>query len=355
MVGKAVRVKSWVRGRKWEGGYVRQRPDGSEQTYVIERVVDGWRFHKSTGAGDYGAALKHLARFEANPSRYSAAGDQGGPVRLTTELIKAFAEHQLGKGLTKEWIDEVWRCLDDWADVLGTKDLRHLDLHRDLKAALAGWPTRRPHRIKALKAFTRWLREELGLLRHADDATIDLKVPQAQPEKWKRRKVVTPQAAVKVLNVLPQPTKDIFHLLSATAWHLSEARRFALDGEIVRVNEGGVLAVLVTRHKNGELTRTPVKYPEHLEVAMRLRGLKAFPKRITTARHMRKACAAAGVDAFGLGVMRHSVLSWAHDLGADAQATSDFAQHKSKATTKRHYLDLAVPSADVPILRLMLP
>lgn len=342
---------------RWLGGYIRESHDG-RRIFVIERWMGGARCHKSTGCSTERAALKELERFELDPIGYRPAGSQVVP-RLTPELVTEFRTYQLepppkGRGLSREWVDEVTRCLGDWADALGPKDLRTLTLHEDLRPALDKWPTRRPHRIKALKALTRWLRQEKGLLTHRQDATVDLRVPQARPEKWTRRKVVAPEDVRAVLVALAQPTRDVLHLLTATAWHCSEVRRFAAGGEIVRpAGNDGPLAVLVARHKSGELTRTPILYAEHLAAAEQLRARGALPSRVTLERHMRRACDRAGVSRFCLGQMRHSVLTWAVEHGATADQAADFAQHRSKATTTRWYVDVAVPRTAIPILRLL--
>lgn len=337
----------------WEGGYWRRTKDGKRRIYVIERWNRGERRHVSTGCSTREGAIKELARFELDPVGYRPGGDDHA-VRLSADLVLEYKAHQLREGLTVEWADEVARCLADWEEVLRGRDIRALDLHRDLLAALEKWPTQRPHRMKAIKGFFRWLREKKGLIQDQQDATRGLRVPQSKPEKQRRRKIVAPEDVAAVLPHLPQPTRDILHLLTATAWHVSEVRRFAEGGEIVVPLKGeGVLAVLITRHKSGDLTKTPVLYPEHLEAARRLRALESFPKRMTLARHMKKARELAGVPYFGMGQMRHSVLTWGvRDGGASIQAASEFAQHRSTTTTKRFYLDLDVPQAAIPVYRL---
>lgn len=338
---------------RWLGGYVRSTSDG-RKVYVIERWGNGARWHISTGCMTERAALKELERFEENPAGYRPRGEDG--LAFTADLVLAYRDHQLARGVTSEWAAEVARCLAEWMVELGGKvDLRSLDLHRDLKPALARWTTRRPHRIKALKGFFHWLREERGLVRRAQDPTLDLRVPQARPEKQARRKVVPPEDVQAVLLKLPPATRDLLHFLTATAWHLSEARRFAEGGEIATPmgGDGSALAVLIVRHKSGDLTKTPILYPEHLEAAKRLKERGSLPKRMTLARHMRKACAAAGVPWFGMGQMRHSVLTWGVERGATLEGAAEFAHHRSKATTQRFYVDLAVPKTAVPILRLV--
>jgi len=353
---------SWARTGTWEGGYIRQRRGAAGElvgrpVFVIERQVAGRPFHVSTRCHQLPQATRQLARFEADPAAYSPAGTVAGAgaVRFTAALVDGYAEHQLAKGLTGEWVDEVSRCLRAWAAELGEVDLRRLDLHRDLLPALERWPRRRAQRVKALKGFFRWLRQGPGLVKRAEDPTVDLQLPQVRPERWRRRKVVAPEHVQAVLRHLAEPYRSLLHLLTATAWHVSEARRFAEAGELVRTRgRGGVVAVLMTLHKGGEVTRTPLRFPEHLEAAERVKGLTPWPKRMTLARKMRAACEAAGVPSFGMGVMRHSVLTWGRERGASMEELAEFAGHKSPSTTRRFYVDTATPTTAIPLRRLQL-
>ena len=350
---------TWKRVGKWSAGYVRQRvgPDGAltgKPVWVIEKWIDGERFHVSTRATSPEAAERQLVRFEANPAAYSPAGETRArsEVRFTAELIDQYGEHQEAKGLTGDWVDEMGRCLTAWLEVLGDVDLKRLDIST-VKEALATWPKRRSQRIKALKGFYRWLRFEKGLIAHAEDVALNLRVPQAAPEKWKRRKVVDPEDVQAVLKHLKAPFNDILHLLTATAWHITEVKRFRASGEIVEATgTPGVLAVLITRHKGGELARSPLQFQEHLETAQRIKAWKgAWPKPVYFQRAMKKACAEAKVPYFGMGVMRHSVLTWGHNAGASMASLAEFALHKSEATTRRFYVDQAVPTNVIPIRR----
>lgn len=342
---------------RWPGGYIR-RTRGGRQVYVIERWPRGGRgkrIHLSTGATSLSAAVRELERFELDPIGYEPGGALPSGLLLTPELIAEYHEHQVTSGLTTEWAREVSRCLIAWIDAIGGRDLRALKLHRDLLPSLDRWKTQRPHRIKAIKGLCRWLRQSKGLLERNQDATIDLLVPQAKAEKLSRRKVVAPEHVEAVLHHLPAKSRDILHLLTATAWHVSEARRFSQVGEIATPrNADGVLAVLVTPQKNGEPTKTPVLHPEHLEVARRVLDMKKFPKRMTLARHMKTARDAAGVPYFGMGWMRHSVLTWGvEDGGASVETASEFAHHKNKGTTKKFYLDLRIPKDALPVYRFL--
>jgi hypothetical protein len=59
-----------------------------------------------------------------------------------------------------------------WAEKLKGRDLRKLDLGRDVIPALDSAPERR-HRSEVLKAFCSRLREERHLLSRSEDATIE--------------------------------------------------------------------------------------------------------------------------------------------------------------------------------------
>jgi hypothetical protein len=351
------------RAGRWEGGYILKAR--GRLVYYVERRRSGKRIHFSTGCSTLAGARAELARWEADPVAYRPGTDVASAVRLDAGLVAAYRGHQARKGLSAEWVDEVTRCLADWADELHGRDLRALNL-RELLGILERWRTvppklrrrrggrratgDRPHHIKALKGLLRWLRER-GLVERARDVTLDLKVPQARPEKLRRRKVVPPEDVQAVLRHLAQPTRDVLHLLTATAGHLSEVRRFAESGELVPPIDGDALAVLVTRHKSGDLTRTPLLYPEHVSAAQRLRALSGLPKRMTLARHMRAACDAAGVPWFGLGQMRHSVSTWARAAGAPVAEVAEFTGHHSPQTLRRFYLDLD-HAKPIPIRRM---
>lgn len=348
---------------KWEGGYIAQTR--GRRVFHVERRRGGEYVHFSTGCSTLAGARAELARWEADPS-YRPGAEAAGAVRLDAELVRGYRQHMREQRLSAEWIDEVVRCLADWAEELGGRDLRVLSLQRDLVGTLDRWKVAppalrrhrggrvatgaRPHHIKAIKGLFRWLRQR-GVVERAKDATLDLAVPQARPEKLRRRKVVPPEDVQAVLQQLPQPTRDVLHLLTATAGHLSEVRRFAEGGELAQPLDGQVLAVLVTRQKSGDLTRTPLLYPEHLAAAQRLRQLGGLPKRMTLARHMRAACEAAGVPWFGLGQMRHSVATWARAAGAPVAEVAEFTGHHSPQTLRRFYLDLE-HAAPIPIRRL---
>ncbi|MBN1208965.1 MAG: tyrosine-type recombinase/integrase [Myxococcaceae bacterium] len=332
---------------RWPGGYVHRQADG-QPLFIIERRVRGHRFHVSTRCHSLRAAMKQLERFEANPHAYAPEGaprEQG--LVLTAELLLEFHSWQLQKGNTRKHANEMGNRLADWIEDFGGKDLRQLSLREDVKPALERRPTSRAHRIIALKAFFAWLRKEKHLLRSAEDCTLDLPVPQARPEKHRRRKAVPFEAVQAAAGALAPAYRDMLVVLAGTGWHVTELERFVRrpESELVHARRGDTLAVLVTRHKGGELTRTPVSSPGVLAAAERLRERGELPRKANQA--LKAACRAAGVAEFTLGVMRHSVATWAVEGGAMPEQVAEFLGHKDARTTRRFYADVAVPTTAV--------
>lgn len=349
--------------RPWLGGYVRKGK--KSETFVIDRWVKGVHFHVSTRCRTERAALKQLERFEANPYGYSPLDAEELPLTITSELLTEFRafmrEH---KRNTPEWTSNVIRYLGHWMVDLAGKDLRRLSVARDLEKALHARGTSRRHRIEAIKFFCAWLRrtERLNI---ADDATLNLHVPQIEPAKNKRRRAVSMADVQAVMSKLSPEARDVLILQSGTAWHVSEVRRFASAGEIVRPIGRDPLAVLVTRHKSGDLTRTPINDADQLAAAERILARKRIPIAETLVTQMRKACDAVRKDQsdagipekewmphWRLGVMRHTVLTHAVEKGASPQEVSEFAGHRSVQTSKRFYIDVATPTVSVPTMRL---
>lgn len=350
-------------------GYIHRQKNGLD-LFIIERKIRGRRYHVSTGAHTITAAKAQLERFESDPAGYRPDG-AGDRLQLTAQLVIDWTTFQHAKGNTGKYVRDHARKMATWAERLAGADLRKLTL-KQLRDGLAGLSAQK-HRIIAIKAFFSWLRTEKGLVTTAQDATLDLKVPQSDPAKWKKRKAVPWQHVEKLLahmqaaveaetgrelaatdKVHPgedaRRRRDVLLLLTATAWHVTELRRFIRSGEIVRQASGEVLAVLVTMHKGKEPTRMPVVHREHLEAADRLRMYGKIPRWLERTHY--EFCDAAGVPRFGLGVMRHSVATWAVEAKEHPERVAAFLQHKDPRTTKRFYIDVAVPTNVIPLRRV---
>lgn len=344
------------KGGSWPGGYV-SLDEGGRPTFVIARMVGGERFHLSTRTHSLRAAMKHLERFEADARAYKAGGAAGiqaeEPLHLTTQLVLEYRDWMLERPrpASRRHANEMAHRLADWAEDLSGVDLRKVTLLGHLKPALARRGTSKQHRIIALKGFCGWLRKEKGLLRAAEDATLDLAVPQASPEKHRRRKAVPVESVRAALAGLAPAHRDCLLLLAATGWHLSELERFARTEEArIATGVGQVLAVLQVRHKSGATTRTPVTRREVLDAARRVRERGTLPRKLNGA--IRAACVAADVQPFTCGVMRHSVATWAVESGQSPAQVAEYLGHADKKTTLRFYADAAVPSVTLKLPRL---
>ena len=335
----------------WEGGHIRQTNRGP--TYVIDRRVGGIRFHISTRCHSRQAALKHLERFEADPDNYSPADGRVG-LAMTAALVLEFRNYQLEtKRLSIDWANDCGRMLADWTDDLAGKDLRKLNVQQHINPILARRPSSLVHRVTALKGFFRWMRTQKGLLKHAEDVSLDVPMPKVAAAKLTRKKVVEVERVRAAIRTTPLPWRDALILLVGTGWHVSELLRFAHDGELVRSTQKGVLAVAVTRHKTKRLTRTGIYLPETLAAAQRIReeGHACCDKVLNT--HVARACLAAGVKPFTVGVLRHSVATWAIEAGAHMKTVFEFLDHQSESTTRNFYVDTAQAKTAIPIMRML--
>lgn len=337
-------------GGRWEGGYISIEKGGRE-TFVIEREVRGQRFHVSTRTHSRRVALKHLDRFETDPFAYRPEGTEtDDALVMTPDMLRDFWRYSIAKGNTRKHSNAMVHRLEEWRLQLGARDLRRLTLRDHLRPMLVGRANAK-HLVIAIKSFFSWLRNERGLLTSAQDATVDLLVPQARPEKHVRRKAVDWQHVAAVANHLDGEYRDILELLVGTGMHLTELGRFVRHPESALVDgSGSVLAVLVTRHKSGDWTRIPLTRQETVDAAKRLRSRGTVPKRPNDA--IKQACLKAQVPTFTLGVMRHSVATWAIERGASPDSVAEFLGHRDKRTTLRFYADVAVPTRTVPVVAL---
>lgn len=341
---------------RWPGGYVHKQKNG-RPLFIIEREVRGHRFHVSTRTHTLRAAMKQLERFEADPSTYRPEGDEAELLIITVDLVKEFRKWSLEvKKNGKRHANTVSHRLAEWMDDLRGRDLRRLSIRDDIKPALEKRGNMRAYRIIALKSFCAWLRKEKGLLKTAEDATLDLPVPQGTPEKNRRRKAVAWEQVVGAASHLDQIYRDTLNVLLGTGMHFSELERFIKqpDSELVIPKEKTVTtdarpvkAVLVTRHKSGAWTRIPLTEASHVDAARRLREGGVVPKKPNVA--LREACDKAKVTRFTLGVMRHSVATWAIQRGATPEQVAEFLGHKDKRTTMKFYADVSVPTRSVPV------
>lgn len=346
---------------KWLGGYKRVEADG-RTTFIIERRVNGERFHRSTHCHLERAALKQLERFEADPMGYRPEGQQETePLRMTPERVDEFAAWQVEvRGNTKRHAFYVSKYLKDWLKDLGGRDLRHLTLGEHVIPKLDARKGARAHRIAALKAFYAWLRTEKHLLTSADDCTRDLLVPQSRIAKQTKKKAVDRATVQRILPHLDERYRDVLLFAACTGWHKTELERFVRDpeSELIHLSpeqiaRDGCIAVARTWHKGKTWTATAIRTQQHLDAAVRMRAYGRFPRNFN--QELKRVAVALGGDPqtgaplyFPIGVMRHSFATWHSGAGADTKHISVALDHKSERTTAAVYIDLAIPRSNLP-------
>lgn len=341
-------MKHWKHHERWLGGYVRV-VDGVP-TFYIERRNGSDRYHVCTRVHTEAAAQKQLARFEANPHDYRPNGSDGERVQMTGARIASFTAWQLSgaDAVTPKHALYVARYLTKWMEQIGKRDLRSLKLH-ELKKWLAQHEGAHGLRIAALKVFFKWMREEEGLLKHSEDVTLNLPVPQARPEQRLRQKALDWKTVEAILPHLDDAERDCIAVLVGTAWHLTELERFAKGGEISGP-DGDALAVLVVQHKNRETALTRLRVQSQVDAAQRIRARGHIPYRFSS--RFGDASEAAGLPRVTAGVFRHSVSTWAVQAGATPEQVSRFLNHKDARTARKFYIDMRLAPPAVPVMEV---
>lgn len=353
-VERATVPKNERRRTTWLGGYIHYDRAGRPSYIIRKRLGDGTRPKISTRCHTETAALKELARFEADPANYvpGSGGVSAKALYLNKDLSQAFLLWSANEcNNTPEWVTKQRGYLAWWADALRGVDLRKATLSGDFLPALDGRPNEKPprppatarqHRIAVLKTFYRWLREERDTITTAEDPTLGkLKVPQARPEQWKREKAIPTTDFRKVRARLASPWREAVIILNGTGWHVTELGRFARGGAIEKAPRGSAGVLLMPRKKSGEPHRTAVER-DVLDAAKKLLAHGAFSRKwLYTA--IQEACAAAGVKPFAPGSFRHTVATNAVNAGESVQEVSAFLGHRSAQTTKKFYATHATP------------
>lgn len=338
--------------RPWPGGYVIKDARGRD-LYFIRRQIAGRRYDLTTGCSTLRAAMKQLERFEANPTAFTAKGEEPqAPLLLDGTLAADFLAHCRDvKRNSTGWLRKQADYVAWWAEQLAGVDLRRVTVVGHLKPALAK-VSAAPHRIAVIKAFYSWLRKDLHRISAAEDPTYGaLPVPQAKPEQWKRVKAIPREHYLLARECIAPHWRDCMDVQAGTGWHLTELVRFAQTGSVEPYPRGQtpeVAGVLVCpQTKAGEPLRTAVS-AEVLDAAKRLleRGTLS-PEKYGLA--LKAACRAAQVPPFTPGRFRHSVATWAINRGADPASVAAFLNHKSPRTTRKFYATHATP-AKVPTL-----
>ncbi|WP_233595327.1 MULTISPECIES: site-specific integrase [Corallococcus] len=319
-------------------------------------------------------ALAELALWERNPDGYrtrrQAAADDA-PVRIDEDVLAGLMAHLTEKGRSLEYRRSVRNYLAAWADALGGRDLRKVQL-RELRRCLTEWKTARKSRIIALKSMTAWLREE-DRLKPAEDPTLELRVPPSVAEKGRRTKGY-PMALVErfYAAIKSQPVRDVLCLRAKTGMHDSEISRMASGaGELREVKDPcGIWGTVSFRHKNGRVHIVSLD-AQAFAAARRLVARKRSPRGSTIHECLGYAAARLGnqfpgeeIEPIHPSELRHSFATWSSECGQVVKPTSGGVAlemvaavmgHLSTRTTKLFYEGVQVPPMIIFPLRLLHP
>lgn len=360
---------------KWKGGRVAIGADGAP-VYVLERMVARRRYAITLDVASETEALAELALFLRDPVAYERtaakakeearkAAVERDQLLIDAELVGRFLKHLQQKERSPKYVEDTKRYLATWAAQLGERDLRQLEL-KDLERALDKMEGARQQRIAAIKSFFSFLRSEEGLLKTAEDATLDLKVPQSNPEKNTRKKGYSMEHVEKIFGAVEDPlVRDVILARAKTGMHGSELRRLA-KGEGVLAKLDGKTAIagtLTVKHKNRTVHTQSLDADTFAALA---RIIEAG--RIPDDKQINQAIDAAAktlrVKPIRLGELRHSYRTWARthgtivrlaDAGLPLDAIADSVRHKDTRTTKRFCDGTEVPPLIVVPLDLRAP
>lgn len=356
-----------VKREKWSGvrgGFI-IRDARKCPTYYVRRRVDGVQREVALASTE-AAALAALARWEADPHHWRRVEEAEAPLLLNADRIVSFLRWSLNdRHNSAAWVRQQKRALRWWAEKLGARDLRKLDLRADILPSLEGEPGR-SQRSAVLKTLFSWMRQHTHELKLAEDPVAGaLHVEQTRPEQWRTVKTFSQadyEAVRDDLRKAGEPLHaDAATVQAATGWHCTELVRFNRTGKVqdlpaTRAAEGAA-QLLCPATKAGAPLRTIVGVLA-AEAARRLVGVTWSGQLYS--RALSDSCARLTTEARKLnpkapevrvlpGSFRHSVATWAVESGAAPQAVAAFLNHKSPRTTQRFYATHAAPQK-VPTL-----
>ncbi|WP_235686053.1 site-specific integrase [Corallococcus silvisoli] len=375
---------NWV--GKWEGGRVKEVR--GRRVWVIERRVNGAVRAIALDAATDKDALAELVLFERDPAAYrtrkqaarsaveAAERAAAEAVVLTPELQKEFLTSARKEGLSEEYVEHILGSyLAHWGVALAGRDLREVTL-AELRKLLKGWKTAEHHRIVALKAFTKWLRQE-GKLHRSNDPSLDLMVPQAKPEKSVRAKGYTMEEVEAVYAELPsQLLRDTICMRAKASMHDSEIARVARGEALLRQVDDpcGIKGTVTFFHKRGDhhvVSLDAQTFAAAMRLQARKKPLTRAPALVMlkrAANRLREKCESDDekekIQVIEPGELRHSFSNWASDYGVLVRPTkrglpveevAAVMGHKSTKTTRTFYKSVKVPPMIELPLKLVHP
>jgi integrase len=353
------------RAERWAGGFVRRVGAGPTERsiFIIRRQVGGRRFEVSTRRGNLTGALLELARFEDSPLTYEATpepdllgGEGPQPIFLDSVISGPYLKACAKTDSPKYWKSKK-KLIAWWLVQLAGKDLRRLDLSKDVLPHVPhGAPSRSP-KIATLKHFFSWMADVEGgnLIDASENATLGLKVPQADPVQRTRPKTFSAKNLRRALARLRKMGKtdhaDAVVVLAETGWHVTELDRLArkVAGTGIEALPSGRKAkrgsaVLLTLHKVGAAPHRTEVGPQIVAAAKRLIKRGSVPANLTPVLVEVNHALDIKADHWVMpGRARHSVATAAVNRGDSVQSVAEFLGHRSSATTRRFYSATATP------------
>ncbi len=359
-----------------------------------------------------GEAKKKLAAFEDDPVGFvkkrqlpePAKAPEPSPasakaILIDADSVKKCRDNLLKEGRVKRYVENVGYYLAQWGADLAGRDLRTVTT-QELLQVLASFPKpgkdrkgrdivmgeARRHRVSAIKTFTAYLRG-LGVLKAAEDPTVELELPSAEPEKAKRARLKKKAKGYKIADVerlysalTPwkssrpgwetkspdvQSVRDVVLIHCKTGMHATEIERVAEGvGDLVELEgQGEIAATIEFVHKTGVHKQSIDR--QTVDAIKRLRARGAAPAESYIKKCIKRAVESLGKDpdpdkdGIRLGELRHSFVTWLRergelvkpkDGGLPLEEIAAAIGHKSTRMTRTRYDNAAVPAmVKVPI------
>lgn len=294
--------------------------------FVLEQIRGNKRYSIALPAKTEKLARVQFALFDQDPEAFRAERRRPTKKQAPGESEHAEFEQYLRKRkLSEQYIRDTLHYLSQWEPLFKSKPVSRFTLV-DLQDFLAPHAAARKL-IVTLKSYTKYLRKR-GLLKRAEDPTLDLAVPAAVPQKSvKQRAYAISHVEQLYRAVAPvrrghrtldaQTIRDVLLVLSLTGLHYSELRRLcdgADGGRVEPVEHEGIAAVVRVWHKNGRVHAQSVD-ARTLAALERIRSRGRAPSASYIGAALDRTADATRLSRIDLGSLRHSFATWAKQCG----------------------------------------
>jgi integrase len=364
---------------RWLGGRTYIGREG-RTVYWLDRSWNGKRYGIALDVDSKREAEAELALFLRDPSGYIERREakrktDEARVLLTTTLLEQFENHLRKLGREERHVRGCRHYLDWWHEQLDEVDIRKIGLI-DLRRVLKYIDTAKRNRIVSWKVFCSFLREELAILPRGEDASLDLHVPAAKPEKvfrdkgysierienfyramssWKSKR---PGWELKTPDV--QSVRDCLLLHAKTGMHQTEIMRLAAGDGRVSVTDGEdeIAGTVTFVHKSGYVHTVSLGF-QALRAAQRLQRRGSAPSDAYIRKVIDRTARVAKLEPIRFGELRHSFTTWGRTVGelvrptgrgVSVEEVAAVLGHTNTRTTRLHYDGTKIPPmVKVPI------